>query len=194
MLIKFTKDDNLTSNPEAKRKFQMWKANTTALLLEAFNAKQEDEHEVDRKCVQEVIQDIFESLRSISKSKDKDILRDQISRLIAEALDLDKLINSQVAEVTWVSDLRQNAGRFNEDLMETEQGEKRQPEDSKTFVTLICIAPAMIKRGKSTGEDFDVTNMLLKMTVSCIPRGSHVPKLPPRPTNIKGAWRPFFRA
>lgn len=122
-------------------------------------------------------------MRSISKSKDKD-LRDQISHLIDGALDLDKLINSQVAEVTWFSDLRQNAGRFDEDLMETEQGEKKQTEDSENVVTLVCTAPAMFKRGKSTGEDFDVENMLLKMTVSCIPKGSHASRLRPKPTAV----------
>lgn len=183
MLIKLAEDNDLISNLEAKRKFQMWKANTTTLLLDAIKAKQEDGHEAHRKCVEEIVQNIVEALRSISKSKDKD-LRDQISHLIDEALDLDKLINSQVAEVTWLSDIRQNAERFNEDLMETEQGEKKQMEDSEDVVTLVCTAPALFKRGKSTGEDFNVENMLLKMTVSCIPRGSHIPKLSPRPTNV----------
>ena len=66
--------------------------------------------------------------------------------------------------------------------MELELG-KMQPGDSENV--MLISAPGMIKRGKSTGEEFDVENILVRMEVSLEPKTSQAPKLPPqRDTNM----------
>lgn len=160
---------------EAKRKFQMWRANKTTLLLDSMKFDQAYDHESHRKWVKEKVRDIYELLGPFSKSKGKD-LKDQLFRLVDEALDLDKVISKQVAEVIWDFGLQKRSGQFNQGLMELQQS-NQQTSDCENV--LLVSAPAMIKRGKSTGKDFDVENILLEMEASWEPRtiehvgGSH---------------------
>lgn len=48
--------------------------------------------------------------------------------------------------------------------MTAEMGEVK-PKPGQPII--MAIAPGLKKRGKSTGEDFEVENLLLKMDVSC---------------------------
>lgn len=164
MPIEPVKNESLASGLEAKRKFQMWRANTTTLLLDSKELEQRDNHGAPRR-LNEKVESICESLRLFSKSRDKDLI-DQLFRIVNEALNLDKLISKQVAEVIWDSDLHKDSGQFNQGLMEMWRG-KKQTGDSEN-VWLVS-APGMIKRGKSTGEDFNVENILLKMEVAWEP-------------------------
>ncbi len=164
-LVPFGDDTDL----EAKRKFQMWRANTTTLLLDSMKSDQANDHESHRKRIKDKVLDIYELLRPFSKSKGKD-LRDQLFHLVDEALDLDKVISKQVAEVIW------DFGQFNQDSMELQQSNQQTSDGGNV---LLVSAPGMIKRGKSTGEDFGVANILLEMEASWEPRtiehvgGSH---------------------
>lgn len=160
---------------EAKRKFQMWRANTTTLLLDSMKSDQANDHESQRKWIKDKVLDIYELLRPFSKSKRKDLV-DQLSQLVDEALDLDKVISKQVAEVIWDFGLEKGSGQFNQDLMELQQSNQQTSDGGNV---LLVSAPGMIKRGKSTGEDFGVANILLEMEASWEPRtiehvgGSH---------------------
>lgn len=171
-------DDTLASGIEAKRKFQMWRASTTTLLLDAKKLDQRDDHGTHRG-LNEKVESICESLRVFSKSKDKELI-DQLFRIVNEALNLDKLISKQVAEVIWDSDLGKNSGQFNQDLMELWRGKEQTGDSGNVW---LVSAPGMIKCGKSTGEDFNVENILLKMEVAWEPRTientgeSHKPRL-----------------
>lgn len=170
-LVPFGDDTDL----EAKRKLQMWRANTTTLLLDSMKSDQANDHESHRKWIGNKVLDIYELLRPFSKSKRKDLI-DQLSHLVDEALDLDKVISKQVAEVSWDFGLQKGSGQSNQDLMELQQSNQQTSDGGNV---LLVSAPGMIKRGKSTGEDFGVANILLEMEASWEPRtiehvgGSH---------------------
>lgn len=185
-LIEFVEGDKLSSGIEAKRKFQIWRTNTNDLIRNALETNQQDDHDVQRKSIRYTVYGVFDVLSPFSKCRDKDLIG-YLYHLFDEALDLDKLISSQVAEVTWVSDISKNAGKFNQDLMEPEPG-KEQMGDSGNV--MLVSAPGMIKRGKSTGEDFHVENMLLKMEVCWEPKKSQGQKLPPRLLSFYNGKRP----
>lgn len=153
-------DDTLSSGLEAKRKFQMWRANTTALLLDAKKLDLRKDHGAHQG-LNEKVEGICQSLRPFSKSKDNELI-DQLFRIVNEALNLDMLISKQVAEIIWDSDLQRSSGHFDQDSMELWRGEK-QTDDSEN-VWLVSV-PGMIKRGKSTSKDFNVEYILLKMEV-----------------------------
>ncbi|MCJ1268031.1 hypothetical protein MMC22_007917 [Lobaria immixta] len=157
-------DDTLSSGLEAKRKFQMWRANTTGLLLDAKKLDPRDDHGAHQG-LHEKVEGICQSLRPFSKSKDHELI-DQLFRIINEALNLDTLISKQVAEIIWDSDLQRSSEQFDQDSMELWRGEK-QTDDSEN-VWLVSV-PGMIKRGKSTGKDFNVEYILLKMEVAWEP-------------------------
>lgn len=159
-------NDTLGSDPEAKRKFQMWRASTTTLLLNSIKMGQGDGDRIHRRFNEELDKVICESLSLFSKSKHKD-LADKVFVIVHDAINLDKMISMQLAEVSWYSDCENNSQHFNQDLMELQRGEKQVDDTGNTW---LVSAPGMIKRGKSTGEDFDVENILLKMEVFCEPR------------------------
>ncbi len=86
----------------------------------------------------------------------------ELFKIINDAIALDREISRQVATVIWVFE----NGKFDPSSMELEAGENSNAENHE--VQLI-VAPGLKKRGKSTGEDFKVENMLLLMEVSCKP-------------------------
>jgi hypothetical protein len=90
----------------------------------------------------------------------------QILGILDNALALDREISRQVARVDWVFGSEEMSTMFDSRAMELEKGET--PSTTNKEVLLV-VAPAMTKRGKSTGEDFKVENTLLPMEVSCKP-------------------------
>ncbi|KAL8863459.1 MAG: hypothetical protein Q9178_000140 [Gyalolechia marmorata] len=138
---------------EAKRKFQTWKANTTTLLIDT-----DDEHSTHRRNIDKIVREILQTLRHLSKASERD-LDNQIFDIVSEALLIDKLINSQVAEVTW---------SFHDDLPPTLGSGLKQASDSQTVC--LVVAPGMNKRGKSTGADFNTNNVLLGKEVCYKPK------------------------
>lgn len=158
--IEPVRNDTLGSDPEAKRKFQIWRANTTNLLL---NSEKIDEGDDLRRLNEPLVKAICQSLSPFSKSKHQD-LADVLFFIVQNAIDLDEMISMQLAEVIWYSDCENTSQHFRHDL---QRGEKQVDDTENTW---LVSAPGMIKRGKSTGEDFDVENILLKMEVFCEPR------------------------
>ena len=113
----------MTSDLEAKRKLQIWRANTSTLLLNALKMKEGD-REIHKKCVLDIVQDVFNALRRLSTSRENDLF-DHILHLVKEALDLDKLISHGVAEIKWLYRPSMDVGHFDPDLMEPEPGQKK---------------------------------------------------------------------
>lgn len=95
-------------------------------------------------------------MRPFAKASERD-LADQVFNIVMEALIIDKMISKQVAEVTWL---------FDYDMA---RGERRASDVQNVW---LVVAPGMIKRGKSTGEDFNVGNTLLEREVWYEPRAS----------------------
>ena len=164
----------------------MWKAITSALLEDALKYDEETEQGMSRK-LHEIIKDLWEQLGGLTISKHKRV-EEQMSGLIQEALDLDKLFSKQIADISWTRGLYEGDD-FDEESMELQQGEKRTVDGQQVQ---LVVAPALIKKGRSTGEDYGTTNMLLKYTVSCElltsdrPGGSHKPRRYPGNTPNPG--------
>jgi hypothetical protein len=93
-------------------------------------------------------------------------LSQELYDIFDQAINLDEEISKQVASVRWEfpvsEDLSDGSLLFDEKRMTAERGQSRRTQ--ATEVRLV-VAPAMIKRGKSTGEDFGTENILVKMAV-----------------------------
>lgn len=171
----------------------MWKANTSALLVDALKFDREKGEGMSRR-LQDKAQDLCTQLAPLTKSKYEGFVA-QVFDIIKEALDLDQLFSKQVADLYWTGG-GDEPRRFNEELMELQQGEKRTVDGQRVQ---LVVAPGLIKRGRSTGEDYEMESILLRITVSCElitvdnPGESHKPALPPRDSSKPGAkLRGFF--
>ena len=89
--------------------------------------------------------------------------KQEFLRIIGEALELDKEISRQVAGVQLVFQGKGSNPVFDSSTMELEKGEKASGSKQVFLVT----SPAVVKRGKSTGESFNEATLLLRMEVSC---------------------------
>ena len=160
----------------------MWKANTSALLVDALKRDQKKGQRSSRR-IRDDIQDLCTQLAPLTKSKYEGIAA-QLTDIIGEALDLDQLLSKQVADIHWILGAHgHEPGKFQEDIMELQQGEKRTIDGQKVQ---LVVAPGLIKRGRSTGEDYEMENLLLRMTVSCEPITADKPPLPPRDSSKPG--------
>lgn len=166
MRIEPVGNETSTSDLEAKRKFRIWRATTATLVLDSNKFHQKEGHGATRRLNENKVHDICEVLSPFSKSKYKD-LADQLFSIVNEALDLDNLVTLQAVEVIWYSHLTKKNGQFDQDLVRLQQGEKQTGNNGSMYMVT---APAMIRRGKSTGEDFDSETILLKMEVELGPR------------------------
>lgn len=92
VLIETVKGNILTSGFEVKRKFQIWRANTSTIILNALKMKEEGDREVHRIYISDTVSYALGALKPISKLREND-LNDHLLRLLNEALDLDKLIS-----------------------------------------------------------------------------------------------------
>ena len=86
-------------------------------------------------------------------------MKDEVASIIEEALNLDKLLSMHPAEIQW---MRVGILPFDKGCMELTI-EARYAGGSQHRV--LVLAPGMIKRGRCTGEEYDLETMLLKMEV-----------------------------
>ena len=133
------------------------------------------------------IQDLCTQLAPLTKSKYEGFAA-QLSDIIKEALALDQLFSKQVAEIYWTMGINE-PGAFREASMELQQGEKRPVGGQKVQ---LVVTPGLIKRGRSTGENYEMTSMLLRMTVSCELITVDKPALPPRDSKPGAKLRGLF--
>ena len=139
----------------------MWKANTSTLLVDALELDGEEGQDMGGKLTERA-QRFCAELALLTKSKNESFTA-QIFDIIKEALDLDQLFSKQVADIYWTLGTDEPK-IYNEASMELQQAEKRAVDGQEVqFV----VAPGLIKRGKSTGEDYEMKSILLRKTVSC---------------------------
>lgn len=161
----------------------MWKANTSALLVDALKFDGDRDDGIKNRKLKDKIRHLCGQLAPLTTSNPERIGA-QMDEIIEKALDLDQLFSKQVAGISWVA-ARYKGRVFDEEWMELQQGEKSTVDGQKVQ---LVVAPGLIKRGRSTGEDYGRTSVLLRITVSCeliasdSSRGSHNPPLPPRNT------------
>lgn len=145
---------------EAERKFYLWKATTTAYLDETIGLDEPQCRKEREDLAKEKASIFCDYLGCLSTSKDQRLVR-TITSIVLEALELDLLISRQVARVKWVYSINNGPQRFNQGLMDAEE----EPGD---YIYLF-LAPALVKQGKSNGDDFDKSTILLKSQVICGP-------------------------
>ncbi|KAF4458500.1 hypothetical protein FALBO_14762 [Fusarium albosuccineum] len=155
--------------PEAEREFQMWSTATVELVLDVLDthgskAADAQEHLAERK------DDISKSVKQLFKLDDEsEGITDALKSILDDAFALDKIMSQQVARLEWVFDvktLEKRGCRFDAETMEMDEGATDGVVDAGRKVCLV-VAPALVKRGKSTGEDFDKERILLKRSVWC---------------------------
>ncbi|KAL4931806.1 uncharacterized protein BDV17DRAFT_288390 [Aspergillus undulatus] len=158
--------------PEEERKFQIWLATTTAMILEAGN----DPHvsETFKSQNKAKVASLVEKIRGIidpfTTLQDQSY-QQELARILQECIELDKEICRQVARVEWDFPPPAKEIPFDPKTMKRGTGETS-PRDKKGNPQLIrlVICPAMKKRGKSNGEDFGApAALLIPMEVSCQP-------------------------
>ncbi|KAF9777766.1 hypothetical protein IL306_004334 [Fusarium sp. DS 682] len=137
-------------NPEAERKFQSWSSTTTSMLLASVNLERVD-NDMKLKTASHVTRIVNTVDNLLRKDREKSF-KDQLSTIITQAFALDKEISRQVARVIWRFDIYQQEERGDQTHGPNEGG--------------LVIAPAVFKRGKSTGEGFDQETKLLDLVES----------------------------
>ncbi|KAL4883557.1 hypothetical protein BJY04DRAFT_26890 [Aspergillus karnatakaensis] len=154
--------------PDEERKFQLWLANTTAVVLDAGNApskREETTSQVTRR-VASLVDKMREIIDHFAVSKDAGYTQ-ELTRILEEAVSFDMEIHRQVARVQWIFPQSGQEMVFDKGAMRLEAGEIAGKE--KELVKLVVCA-GMKKRGKSTGEldGFAApATWLVPMEVSC---------------------------
>ncbi|ROW15755.1 hypothetical protein VPNG_02134 [Cytospora leucostoma] len=165
------KDSNLSlpTRYEQFRKFQVWRASTTGLVLDLLATRSPSGMDNETSTLRSLYAErISKSVAPFFRSKPDGHL-DLLCQIIQEAVDLDQEISRQVARVQWVFEPTSTDHPFSfsnqAGAMELEKDEINPP-DEDPMVHLV-IAPGVKKRGRSTGECFDEEVWLVPMEVTC---------------------------
>ncbi|KAM7207414.1 hypothetical protein V8F20_002294 [Naviculisporaceae sp. PSN 640] len=155
---------------DIERKFQAWNASTAAFLADLADDSPQRAGEnsfaddkIENRTVFRVAWDFF---RQIPTSSDTRGLSEGLLQIFRDAIELDKEINKQVARIEWDFGPYPPRMKFDPQSM---TATKVQEQSATTDEVRYVIAPRMIKRGKSTGGDFEIENQLLPMEVSLMP-------------------------
>ncbi|KAH8203364.1 hypothetical protein TruAng_002459 [Truncatella angustata] len=155
----------ISTGREAERKFQIWKATTSALILESMEC--EGEEKCRRRMVKftsDISALIIDVVKPFALGSDK--ISDQLELIINMFIGLDEKICRQATRVDWLFPSLQHSAQFNPETMAA-RGREIPPEPGQ-HVDMI-VAPGLKKRGRHMGEDFESEYLLLKMDVICTP-------------------------
>lgn len=92
-------------------------------------------------------------------------MEDWLVDIVRQSMDLDEMNMCQVSDVSWVFAQTSLPCRFEPDLMEKYDGHPKTADDDGHVV--LVLAPSLQKRGRSLGDNFDVSHTLVKMEVAC---------------------------
>ncbi|CAG9989531.1 unnamed protein product [Clonostachys byssicola] len=162
MVKKHTQDSN-----EKSHKFNIWRANGSAMFSQAPDP---DQKRTNRdQIITKWVATIIVLLKPLFANQDQKDVEDDLYQIIDQALALDEELCQQVADVS-VQYLRDSAGlvklRFDSDAMTTEIGSK---DATAGDAVSAILAPALVKRGNSAGNQFDKQILLVPMEVICQP-------------------------
>ncbi|KAI0865569.1 hypothetical protein F4860DRAFT_509458 [Xylaria cubensis] len=145
----------------AEQKFQNWKATTSALILESLPEGEASGDMIDDvgEFIEGFITEVLSILQPFTRSRDERILED-LRSIFETAICLDRDLCRQAGSVYWVFLPSQYRVTFNPEEMEMERASR-----SGQYVKLVT-APALVKRGKTTGKNATANYMLLKMAVT----------------------------
>ena len=94
---------------------------------------------------------------------DPDMLQSQLADLIKQTVRLDQDLSRQVASIRWSFD-RGSSLSFDPSSMALPSNYQEPSEELKVRLVL---APGLIRRGRSSGDQFDKIVLLLKTEVTC---------------------------
>jgi hypothetical protein len=152
--------------PEAEHEFQKWSATTTGLVLDAVRDRVDNVQDDLNQRRAQINRSIVETIGFGSTSNRQGFTK-QLDDILDAAFAVDKDISRQIAVVEWVFDFDiLGETNFDPDTMELDRREMLPP-GKETHEVRLVVAPALMKRGRPTGEDFDELHMLLKMVVYC---------------------------
>lgn len=140
----------------------MWKATTSALILESMNNGQ-SENQNTEVWAREFSSSVLDTIVPLMRDLDEGIL-ENLTDIIQNSIFLDKNICRQSARVGWLIPPSERSLSFDPDFMAVEAGAP--PPQRGQRIGMVA-APGLKKRGKSTGEDFEIENLLLKVKVFC---------------------------
>ncbi|KAL5338346.1 hypothetical protein BJX70DRAFT_366852 [Aspergillus crustosus] len=156
--------------PDEERRFQMWLASTTVLVLDAGSAPskaKETASDVDRK-IKSLVENVRDVIDNFAVLTDPGYTQ-ELTRIIEEAVQLDIEICRQVARIEWVFPPPGKEVAFDSEVMRLDNQEtasKDKGAEKQSVQLVMC--PAMKKRGKSTGDEFGApATLLVPMEVSC---------------------------
>ncbi|KAJ5998807.1 hypothetical protein N7451_006617 [Penicillium sp. IBT 35674x] len=147
-------------NEEVERNRNMWRARTISLLLEMMNRSTNEMHDSHLGFLSEKAEILASCLRPIVSCSTRELMG-PLSRLLEESLALDQVFSQQIARWTWhlPSDVPCS---FDEAIMDT-SGHKNL-EGNNREVQLV-MAPALMKQGTSSGDEFLSNEVHVKMEV-----------------------------
>lgn len=140
----------------------MWRANTSNLLLETAGLYSEKAYDHRQSFSKKQVFCIAKCLRPIAQRKGRDITV-PLSKLLSESLALDQAFSQQVAIWTWLFPGNMPCC-FDSEIMELEADRKQKGLDQDVRLVL---APALVKQGKSSGANFELKKVWVKMEVEC---------------------------
>ncbi|KAL4880680.1 hypothetical protein BJY04DRAFT_218836 [Aspergillus karnatakaensis] len=155
------------ADPEVERKFQMWSAEATSLVLQMCDFTEgSQEHKRIQSTRKEILEDFWAIGRQYLTTRNRSPA-ETLRQILDNAIALDKEIYRQAARIEWKF-LPENAQvRFNPEHMEAEKGQ--QPPKPGQPVLLV-VSPGITKKGKSDGQDFQGDEQwLVPIEVSCVP-------------------------
>ncbi|KAL3474644.1 hypothetical protein BJX99DRAFT_260245 [Aspergillus californicus] len=170
--------------PDLPRRVQAWKANTSTLVLNMMGLDNGKPSDNGRDFAAVEARYLAKELALFSLSKSKDI-ENQLVGIIARGLDLDEELNTQLASITWTCLKKTLVCPFNPELMELDSSHT--PARNDQTVQLL-LAPGLIKRGKSSGDRFDETTIILKMEVTSDPHPKDIFADGLRPSSSRAYW------
>ncbi|KAI1771009.1 hypothetical protein F4818DRAFT_430879 [Hypoxylon cercidicola] len=136
-LLRYGKGDSPQTTPESAQKLHMWLATTAELI------PSEKRLSVNLAKKQEVVHEIQLVLNPLSS----ETYDQELDDILGAAIIIDQVVSSQAAKVSW---------EFRK-LSDEEYGKQVLSDRERLMVT----CPAMVKQGKSNGEDFEVECVLL---------------------------------
>ncbi|CAH0030323.1 unnamed protein product [Clonostachys rhizophaga] len=174
MMTKYSQDSD-----EKSQKFNIWRANGSAMFSQAPRPGQK--RVLRNRIITQLVTTTILLLKPLLASQDQKDAEDELYQIMDQALALDEELCRQVANLS-VRYLENSLGlvgaHFNPQTMTTEIGSK---DATAEDVVSVVLAPALVKRGNSAGNDFDKQIILVPMEVTCQPAE---PKPAPRASPI----------
>ncbi|KAL8366602.1 hypothetical protein RB595_010456 [Gaeumannomyces hyphopodioides] len=189
-------DPETPSTSDSMKKYHKWRAETVKLLLASMTGNDgqpilnEALESWKLDCIRHMRYLIDRFLRKLDHTDSGYV--DDLNQILDQALELDKEMSAQVSQVVLFDGDMNPPLHFEQDEMELEHGETLSTAEQRV---LLVVSPAMKRRGKSSGEDFDQERILLPMEVSCspgTPGTQHRATRAATPWDILKRLNPFF--